>query len=252
MWRGLRLHPELFSTYQDFLQFRLGRNFDEAMTSLRAAVKLDPGNLALRLDLGKLQERMQMYLDALLTYDDIITVAARRDVRLSRWWGSSNTNNEIRGWSDSRRTRGLRADDPVILIARYRHAQLLGLSDKLAQQWWTRKERCITGEHRSAREERRAYLRQALATRLGKRYRRLVIRLPLDEDLNRPRCLGQLTEVEDDLARRSRNAEARIYFAMLAQYEYDHLVGDYARVGSEICTGARFTTESSRGRRESP
>jgi hypothetical protein len=228
MWRGLRLDPEFFSTYQDFLRYRLGRNFDEAMASLRAAIKFDPGNLALRLDLGKLQERMQMYLDALLTYDDIITVAARRDVRLSRWWGSSNTNDEIGVWSDARRTRGLRADDPVILIARYRHAQLLGLSEKLAEQWWTRKERCRKGVHRSSREERRAHLRRALAARFGKRYQHLIVRLPTDKAAKRPLCLGELAEVRNDNGRRRRIAEARIYFTMLAQYEYEHLVRDYA------------------------
>ena len=223
LWRRSRLPAPLFSAYQEFLTYRAERKLDDAMTSLRRAIRLDPGNLAMRLDLGKLQERMQMYLDALLTYDDIITVAARRDRNLAAWW----TGFPARSWADARRTRGLRPDDPVILIARYRHAMMLGLSERLAQQWWTRNERCSDGRHRSMREERRAYLRSALAERLSQRYPTL---LGDGSDDTKPdqNCLEALSSVVNGRDRRIRIANARIFFATVSQLEFEYLARDYA------------------------
>jgi hypothetical protein len=204
MWRGLRLPDELFDLYQRFESHKQARELDEAMAALRAALKLDPGNLALRLEMGKLQEQLGLRLDALATYEDIIGRASRGDRALALlWnvppaeWGHADADeSEDRAWSDRRRIAELPARHPVVYVARYRHMLLLGLGDRLAAEWWPTLvdddqqriagtsvvDRCRTGVHRSAHQRRSDYSRRILAQRLGARY-------PWVEDELRNRCL---------------------------------------------------------------
>ncbi|WP_433782169.1 hypothetical protein ACQPX6_19925 [Actinomycetospora sp. CA-101289] len=228
LWRDRRLPVDLYDSYQRYVGLHADRYFDEAMAALRIAVRLDPGNLSLRLALGKLQERMQLYLDALLTYDDIITVAAQTDAALSWWWSPRSPTPLPRTGFGGSDTRVLEKNDPVILIARYRHALLLGLSDTLAAQWWARPERCLTGEHQTSREWRRAHLREALRTRLEARHHHLVHPDDDEKRARRPDFLGPLRDVESDRDRDRRIAAARLFFTTASRYEFDGLVQDWA------------------------
>jgi hypothetical protein len=232
LWRDRRLPVDLYRSYQRFRALQADRHFDEAMAALRHAVRLDPGNLSLRLDLGKLQERMQLYLDALLTYDDIITVAAQSDSALSRWWSHWLPVPRVRSRLAISNVRVLSPKDPVILIARYRHALLLGLSDTLASQWWGRHERCVTGRHQTSREWRRAHLREALSARLARRYRdRIHSSVWFDgmtlEHGARPYFLEPLREVDDDGERDRRTAAARVFFTSQSRFEFEQLTRDW-------------------------
>ncbi len=192
MWRGLRLPDDLFDLYQRFEMHKQAHELDEAMAALRAALKLDPGNLALRLEMGKLQEQLGLRLEALTSYEDIIGRASRGDRALALlWnvppaeWGQADADEtEDRAWSDRRRIAELPARHPVVYVARYRHMLLLGLGDRLAAQWWPKLpdddeqriagtsvvDRCGTGAHRPAHERRSDYSRRILAQRLGARY----------------------------------------------------------------------------------
>ncbi|WP_274197133.1 hypothetical protein [Actinomycetospora callitridis] len=223
LWQGFRIPLGLFHDYQRFLKLRSERYYDESVGALRLALRRDPGNLMMRLELGKMQERQQMYLDALLTYDDIITVAAHQDPHLGAWWSPTGVDNRPT-WSNPRASRGLRADDPTILVARYRHAMLLGLGEKIASQWWGRRERCATREHRSAREERRAHLRKALRHRFLRRYRRFL------QGGGGPSWLADLELGLNPVERRDRTAHARTFFTMISQLEFERLADDYVKV----------------------
>lgn len=193
LWRRLRLPDDLFDHYQRFQQHSRNRELDAAMAALRSALLLDPGNLALRLELGKMQEQLGSHLDALATYDDLVGRASRGHRGLALLWNpppaprgadADRADGDDPAWSDARRISELPAGHPVVYVARYRHMLLLGLGDRLAQQWWPETcrpgapehdgvplaERCGTAEHRPAHERRSDYSRRILVQRLRTRY----------------------------------------------------------------------------------
>ena len=66
----------------------------------------------------------------------IISVAAQTDPALAWWWSPRAPKPLPYPRRAGPDIRVLAKNDPVVLIARYRHALLLGLSDTLAAQWW--------------------------------------------------------------------------------------------------------------------
>ena len=88
---------------------RLSANgrYDEALWHYYRALREDPTNFDLRVQIGLLQEQLGLWLDALETYWAIITV------------------NDKRGRTALRSERAL-------YLARYRRAILLGFGEKLA------------------------------------------------------------------------------------------------------------------------
>jgi hypothetical protein len=110
-WRGYVMAPALFSAYEDTSHLDAERCFYPALESCYRALKHDPLNRAVRLQLGKLQEQLGLFLEALGTYQSILMASrpAGRPVprRLYR-----------------RRARFERAR--MAHIARYRQIVLLG------------------------------------------------------------------------------------------------------------------------------
>ncbi|MBR8642344.1 hypothetical protein KEF29_31065 [Streptomyces tuirus] len=130
-WRRLAVPGRLFKDVQQAQQFKADRRFDEALGSYYKALELDPRNPYLRLEVGLLQEQLGLYLDALVTYEDVINLAPsnrdlkvyhpiarmpvylrRRDVFIRRGW-----------WR------------VPLLMARYRQAILLGMGERLSAEW---------------------------------------------------------------------------------------------------------------------
>jgi hypothetical protein len=112
-WKGLALDETLFETYQRAQRLREARRYEESLALLFDAVRRDPGNGDLRFAIGSLQERLALYLDALVTYRAILEMQEGRVV--------------------GRPAR--RAADRIELFARFRHTVLLGYGEALAEQW---------------------------------------------------------------------------------------------------------------------
>ncbi|MHA3703420.1 hypothetical protein ACXR2U_14680, partial [Jatrophihabitans sp. YIM 134969] len=85
-WRGLALPPHMFAAYLSAKELMAERRFDEALGTLYELLELDPLNLHLRLEIGSLQEQLQLFLDALETYDDLIALGTRADERNAHLW----------------------------------------------------------------------------------------------------------------------------------------------------------------------
>jgi hypothetical protein len=233
-WRDAKIPYELFDAYQRANHFVTYRRYDEALAEYYRAVSLDPSNVYIRLEIAALQEQLDLHLDALATYDDVITVCSRGNPELARWWI---------GPDFARRPRHVGRDrDVALLIARYRHALVLGHGDSVAGSWWVR--RTTAGVPGDARAQRRAELRTALELRFRRyvdldvrtrpyaipREKRLeihrrVLRTPVAELVVQDATPAQLAEYNQ------RAAEMRSYFAALSQYEIERLVEDYRRVG---------------------
>ncbi|HEX8096358.1 hypothetical protein [Jatrophihabitans sp.] len=165
-WRGLALPPALFGAYQQAKTFTAQRRYDEALGTFYGALELDPLNLHIRLEIGTLQEQLQLFLDALETYDDVIALGSRADERLAHAWSDrllhgwtvltkGSTRAALRsqqrawhplgeGWRGRRGERGIRPPAGIwrgsdrhraLQIARYRYAMVLGFSEVVVAQW---------------------------------------------------------------------------------------------------------------------
>ncbi|WP_410594986.1 hypothetical protein [Amycolatopsis sp. lyj-23] len=233
-WRGAKIPCELFDAYQRANHFITNRRYDEALAEYYRAVSLDPANVYIRLEIAALQEQLDLHLDALATYDDVITVCSRGHPRLARWWIGPDFARQPR--------HAGRGRDVALLIARYRHALVLGHGDSVAGSWWVR--RTTAGVPGDARARRRAELREAIELRFRRyvdldvrtrpyaipREKRLelhrrVLRVPVAELLVSEATPAQLAEYNQ------RAAEMRSYFCALSQYEIERLIADYRRFG---------------------
>jgi len=192
-WQGLELPPALFATYMQAKSLASQRRYDEALGQFHKALELDPLNLHLRLEIGALQEQLQLFLDALETYDDVIALGSRYDERLTHAWFDrllylsdlARAGHKVAvaraeeratrplgdGWRGPRAKRGIRPPPRpwrnsdlhrALLLARYRYAVILGFSEVLIAQW------VYGGEDEpNERERERERLRQRLLPRLA-------------------------------------------------------------------------------------
>jgi tetratricopeptide (TPR) repeat protein len=67
-WRRYSMPPLLIHHFEEAQELTRCRRYDEAMKSYLAALELDPKSVDLRLQLGFVQEKLGLWLDALATY----------------------------------------------------------------------------------------------------------------------------------------------------------------------------------------
>ncbi len=148
-WRRYYMPPALLQHYEQAAECEHQRRYDEALASYYEALHLDPMNHGLRLQIGFLQEKLGLYLDALDTYENILEVAEP----------SSDGDVVRRSYRHSARDDL----DQTLLVARYRYAVLLG-GPKLPGQW----RKLHTGKPSTRRDDARERLRERLAPKLTK------------------------------------------------------------------------------------
>ncbi len=169
-WRGYHLPSRLVHNYERAAELEAERRFDEALDAYYDALKDDPMNLCLRLQIGFLQEKLALFLDAFATYEGILAVAqpgrakendgrsakAKAKVprpRRARRHGVDRLGSTYRG--AARRDR-----EQVLLVTHYRRAILLAGSE-FPRQW----RRGAAGKP-NLRDKQRTQLRERLRPRL--------------------------------------------------------------------------------------
>jgi tetratricopeptide (TPR) repeat protein len=148
-WRRYYMPPALVQRYEHAAECEHQRRYDEALASYYQALDLDPMNHGLRLQIGFLQEKLGLYLDALDTYENILEVA------------EPSSGDDVVRRSYRRSARHDR--DRTLLVARYRYAVLLG-GPGLPHQW----RKLHAGEATTRRDDERVRLRERLTARLTK------------------------------------------------------------------------------------
>jgi hypothetical protein len=182
-WRRYYMPPELLQAYEQAAECETERRYDDALHFYYQALREDPMNHGLRLQIGFLQEKLGLYLDALDTYGSIITVAEPAGRHSGApGAGLDQPRNGYRG-------NALRDFHRTLLAARYRRAVLLGGSG-LPHQW-----RKLRDEPQlTKRDKERARLRERL--------------LPALEELFEAACSSDVVEKEAEAiyikARRAR------------------------------------------------
>ena len=152
-WKHYLLPGELLSALEQGVRLESERRYDEALDTYYRASAYDPMNMVLRLNIGQLQEKLGLYLDALMTYEGMIEVS-----RHAPAWRPFAYRRAAR----SQRRRAL-------VAARYRRIVLLG-GASLAEQW--RRTGPANVRAWSARDERRLELRARLRRPLARAARR--------------------------------------------------------------------------------
>ena len=172
-WEGRPMPSELLGAYLRARRYHAERRYDEALGAYYEALAIDPLNLELRLEVGQLQEQLALWLDALASYQQIVTLTPRRQRRLT-----------LRALSP--RGRALHnAHRRASIIARYRSAVLLGGADKLAQQWLDPALQPDEAQ-RTERERERDQLRDQIRPGLQQRYGRAIERARATDASNAP------------------------------------------------------------------
>ena len=110
-WRRYTLPGALFNAYEEACEHDAARRYDQAMQLYYRALREDPMNLMLRLQLGQLQEKLRQFLPALVTYTGMEYIASSPSGAPAPGLYTRRAERE--------RTRAL-------LLARYRRAVLLG------------------------------------------------------------------------------------------------------------------------------
>jgi tetratricopeptide (TPR) repeat protein len=152
-WRRYYMPPKLLQHYEHAAQCEHERRYDEALASYYEALEFDPMNHGLRLQVGFLQEKLGLYLDALDTYENILKVA------------ESSSGYDVLRRSYRRSAR--RDHDRTLRVARYRHAVLLGGAG-LPHQW----RKLGSGDRTTRRDAERERLRERLTPSLTELFER--------------------------------------------------------------------------------
>jgi hypothetical protein len=218
-WWGYAFPTELFDAYQRAHEFQSRREYDRALAEFYRALRFDPTNVYIRLEIGQLQERLDLHLDALVTYDDVITICSRDDRGLAAWWNGAGFAPERSG-SRHRRI--------ALLVARYRHALMLGHGDRIANQWWLREDVCGHEAHWNERQRQRDYMRDALQRRFT-RYRRTRLGIEGEDRVDEILSIEHATPLLPKDTRDECAQALRGYLCALAQYEFERLRADHPR-----------------------
>jgi len=155
-WRRYYMPPELLRAYEEAAECEQDRRYDDALALYYRALREDPMNHGLRLQIGFLQEKLGLYLDALDTYGSILEVAETETPRAAH--GPAARRDEV-GKAYRKRARRDRARN--LLVARYRRAVLLG-GPGLPHQW----RKWEDEKQRTKRDEERDRLRERLGSTL--------------------------------------------------------------------------------------
>jgi hypothetical protein len=206
-WRG-PIPPELIDTHLTATELRSNRRLDEAMEKYFEALKLDPLNPSLNYELGQLQEKLALYLDAIETYGRIVN---------HRMMADANARRPRRLWCVLK--RGRRAHNKVVLLARYRRAVLLGFGERLVETWdrepeatWTRRD--------EERRELRKRLREDFAT-----HHHAALANPNDEAAaNEIRAILVVDPPSDEVGRKLHRTQLIGLFNVVAKQEADILL----------------------------
>jgi len=176
-WRGYHLPAGLLNLYERGVELEEERRYDEALDSYFCALRKDPMNLALRLQIGYLQEKLALFMDAFDTYERILAVArpgreghgpiASVNGGAGRHHHAPELALTKADRSDPQRRYYRRAErrnrEEILLAARYRHAILLG-GTELPRQW------CKESKDSPEREAERRTLRRRLTPSLAQTF----------------------------------------------------------------------------------
>jgi tetratricopeptide (TPR) repeat protein len=215
-WYGLAMPSELFHESQVAQRCMQVKRYEEALGALHAALKIDPQNPYLRIELAQAQEQLGLYLDALAGYADVVAIESWYDRRL--WQRLRRLlNDDTSGRPPARVVRAPNGRQ-ALLIARYRLVIRLAAADGLSRQWmrsWSDEWAVESGLRNRTRAAERAALRRRLTIWLKSYFRLYLKHLSVDA----PPPFEVFSRESSDLMRH--------FFQFVGYCEAMHLIYDY-------------------------
>lgn len=212
-WHGTEVPADLFHHAQLARRHVRARQYDQALVHFHRALKLDPQNPYLRIELAQAQEQMGLFLDAAVAYADIVAVESWYDRRLwKRLRLLRRDEEDFSGRPPPPLTRSPNGR-AALLIARYRLVCRLAAGEEFVDQLLRVDE---TGRN-TRRAAERAALRERVRTWFG----------PLAEQYRRHDpgfCLDELLSADGPEQRHQR---LRLFVQNVAMSEAEQLIDDY-------------------------
>lgn len=182
-WQGLPLPHDLFHRYQVAQSMLRKERYEEALAAFYSALRKDPQNPYIRIQVAQLREQLGQHLDAITDYADIIEIQAWQDrrvwkrIRQDAAAEPAHRPRTGRGWPALSRSRPEESGRPFVylgrhrngpealLVARYRLVSALVRGSRLAAQW-----RYLDISANPRRREERRILRERLQNWLDPHY----------------------------------------------------------------------------------
>jgi hypothetical protein len=131
-WHGINLNPELFFHFHEARRLaRLGR-LEEALHHFNESIALDPLNAYIRIEKATVQDELGLFVDALGSYVDVVTIEGWHDRPVWRRYRAILGDRRY----DERHVFPGSPNGPAALqLARYRMVASLAAGYRLATQW---------------------------------------------------------------------------------------------------------------------
>jgi len=171
-WAGMRMPADLIDHHRAAKALSRGNRHEEALSRYLEALRLDPLNPYLRIEMLQVEEQLRLHLDAVAGYIDLIAVESWQDRRLWKWLAKLRCEDQRE--SPKVRLRAPSHGRSALLLARYRLVCQLANGKQLADQWRDRTRKTTElsphdGPNR--REAERESLRLRLSPWLNGHYR---------------------------------------------------------------------------------
>lgn len=131
-WHGIKLNPELFFHFHEARRLARAGRLEEALYHFNESMALDPLNPYIRIERATVQDELGLFVDALGSYVDVVTIESWHDGPV--WRRYRTIFNDSRG--DIRRLLPRSPNGAAALqVARYRMVASLAAGHRLATQW---------------------------------------------------------------------------------------------------------------------
>lgn len=131
-WRGIKLSPDLFYHFHEARSLARAGRLEEALYHFNKSMELDPLNPYIRIERATVQDELGLWVDALGSYVDVVTIESWYDRPVWRRYRGI-LQDQLRG-GPSRFTRSPNGR-AALQVARYRTVASLAAGIRLALQW---------------------------------------------------------------------------------------------------------------------
>jgi hypothetical protein len=131
-WHGIEIPGELFYSFDEARRLARAEKLEESLNHFDEAIRRDPLNPYIRVERAAVYDQLGLWIDALASYVDAVTIESWFDRRAWERYGRIVRDERRGGPSRSSRSPNGTA---ALLVARYRAVCSLAAAQRLAKQW---------------------------------------------------------------------------------------------------------------------
>lgn len=132
LWHGIKISRQLFYSFDEARQLARAGRLEEALHHFDDAMGRDPLNSYIRIERATVQDQLGLWIDALASYVDALTIESWFDRPVWKRYGRIFRDARTGGPSLLTKSPSGAA---ALLVARYRAVCSLAAAQRLAEQW---------------------------------------------------------------------------------------------------------------------